>query len=76
MSSNMDEKKSDGFGPRKISLNKKRKIEKDEINNVAKNFFKGKDISFSVEDIKRNEINFKDFNANSFLDLNAHSSRI
>lgn len=34
--------------PKKISLNKKKKIEKDEVNTVAKTFFRGKDLNLSL----------------------------
>jgi hypothetical protein len=43
---------------------------------MTKTFFRGKDINFSVEDIRSNEGNLRDIVPNSFLDLNAHSSRI
>ena len=69
-------KRPESNGPRKISLNKKRKVEKDEVNNVAKSFFRGKDLGVSVEDLRKSENSIKEMMPNSFLDMNNHSSRI
>jgi len=72
----MEQKKEEGAGPRKISLNKKNKLLKDEVNNVTKSFFRGRDIGMSVEDMRKNENSLKDIVPSSFLDVNNHSSRI
>ncbi len=61
---------------KKISLNKKKKDNNSQVNNVTKSFFGRKDINLSLQDMKKNQSNIKEIGSINFLDMNGYSDKI